>query len=126
MAYGTVIVTAIILCVIAVFIKRTDGAVGSAVSLAVTAWLLFTSVKGLMEIASSAGEIALDGAKAYLPYISKTLAIALLSECAAEICFDMGQASAAFQIRLLGKLAILTVVMPLLEYVFELAMSYLK
>ena len=65
-------------------------------------------------------EISSLGASGYVSVMTRSLAIAGITRLCAEICRDCGEASIAGKIETIGKLALISLSLPLLKSILEI------
>lgn len=116
---------AVLMTAAAVFVKRIEPAMGFLMTLLCSLCLLFFAVNTVAEISETVRSSIPEPVSGYLPYILKTLGIAIASETAARVSRDAGESAVASGIELIGKLGILSVCMPLIKHILDTAISYI-
>ena len=123
-----VAVFAVISCLIAVSFRKENEHISVAVliaaSIVIAAFVLSHFASDFKDIAyiytSSGGEYA------YLKILLKCLGISLISELAADICRDASYTAFATQIIMGGKMAVITMSLPMIKAVLEMCVELIK
>lgn len=119
---------AIVGAVLIAIVKKQNGALGLALSLACCCLLaaaLLNLVQPLLEFAGRLRETA-GISSAFLSPLLKTVAVGLVTEIASSVCSDAGEGSLARLTNLCGAAAALYCTLPLLEAALELIGALLE
>ncbi len=114
---GLVLSVSLFLLLIRKFSPELAPPLSLCLTLFLTLFALATAIP-LMEYIRS---LELGGFGEYLPYLFKSMGIALLSSTAADLCKDCGEGSVAAKLELLGKCEIVLLSLPLLRDLLSLA-----
>lgn len=110
----------------AVIVKQWKADFLPMVRLALTVALGIAAINAATPILSYFSRLMSDGALSkYSAILFKALGIAVLTQCAADICRECGEASAASGVELTGKLEILLLCLPLIDEILSVATSLL-
>ncbi|MCX7715224.1 MAG: stage III sporulation protein AD [Clostridia bacterium] len=114
--------------VFAILIKNYRPELAIGVSIASGLILLFMSVRGMEQVFSDFQDI-IDKSGVDIKYFAtvvKVIAIAYITEFAAEICRDGGQNSIALKLELAGKVFVMAFTMPIIKGFLELVVRILS
>lgn len=114
------------LALIASAVKRAEPGAGGMLSAALSVWIAFLTVRGIVWLKNGVAAEIPYGLSGYLPYVFKCAGIGFFSQTAADVCADAGERSAGGRIVTLGKLGILTVCLPLIKSILEAALGYIN
>lgn len=114
---------AALLCAFCVLIfNQYKSEFSAAVKIAGCIFILFSAVATFTPVFEFAKNIAEGSAVSpYLPILLKTLGIAFLTQCTADICRDLGESAVASNIELAGKAEIVLLGIPIIKEIIMLA-----
>lgn len=118
---------AVLCCAASVIIKKFGDSASvlvpaaAAVCLTATAVIEFSPVGEYLKTLDGGGELS-----KYVSYVIKGAGIAVLGECASDICRDCGESSIAGGVELCTKAAIMTVSLPLISELIELSKGLME
>lgn len=114
--------------VFAVLLKGTKPEMAVGVSIVTCLILILSCADGIKSVFSDFGSIIeISGIDMkYFTAVIKVIGIAYITQFAAEICRDSGQASIAVKTELAGKICVLILTMPIIKGFLELVINVLN
>lgn len=85
--------------------------------------LILPSLRSTVEVVRTLFEVG--GVERYAVVMLRALGVAMLGRICAEVCRDCGESGTASGVELAGKLAILSLCLPLIEEILEMATALL-
>ncbi|MEG1887224.1 MAG: SpoIIIAC/SpoIIIAD family protein [Oscillospiraceae bacterium] len=128
MEVTTIIVISVLASILVLFLKsyRPDFALVTATAAGcVVLFLILIKVVPLFESFQSILEKS-GVNSAHFKIVFKALGICYLSQAASDICRDFGQTSLAGKVDLAGKVAIVTLTIPIISSIIETAVGLIK
>jgi len=114
--------TAIIVCVLALVLRRQKPEMSLLITIAAGAVLFFIIIDSLIPALNAIGNIVENtGAEEYIEAVFKAFGICLVTGIGSEICKDAGQNAVAGYIETAGRVSILIVSLPMLSAVLSSA-----
>ena len=121
----TPIAVAVIAAFLAAVLRRYAPEHGLAIGLAAGALIVMMAVSEALPLFRQLETLlgSSGASNEYVGVLMRALGISLLTELAADTCRDAGEAGLASKAELAGKLALLTVALPLFRKVGDLALT---
>ena len=107
-------------------IRRFSPELAPPLSLSLTMLLTLTALAAIVPFLSYLQELELGKFNSYLPYLLKSMGIALISSTAADLCRDCGESAVAAKLEMLGKCEIIVLSIPLLRELLTLAEELMR
>lgn len=122
------VAAAVVAAFLAVILRRHVPEQGLAVGLAAGALLLIAAVSQSLPFFRELEELLAAGglSDTYVSVLFKALGVCLLTQLAADACRDAGEQGLSAKTELVGKLALLTLALPLFRKVGELALTLME
>lgn len=120
MLYKVLLVGLIGTC-LSVYFKENKNSIAFFIVIADSLLIVFLTLNSFSEIAGDLSEMfnAFEGEGKYLTMLLKMLGIAYVCDLTAGICKDSGNSSIAHQLRIFGKILILSISLPVISTLFE-------
>lgn len=128
MSISSVVILAILVCTMILLIKNYNSAIGFILSISFCALLLVIFLPKLNSIFHTLNNISTKAGigTSLFKTLIKCLGITYLTDWGVNICRDSGQNAIASKIEIIGKVLIISIILPLVEVILQNVVTIIK